>query len=205
MSRACESEICAARGTFSSDEDCPGSDDDNHHCVDCGELWWDDKGNYCASCSDYWCPGWQNTFIFLDCQSGEEASFADDDGICPKCFLSNEKLWCKNADCKCSQKHEKVLRKWEEWRQHGSESGELVLLKGEERWRAATHDYLDRDEIRVFFSEKALSLFVSDIETAIQRIKDEARKKLDQGFAVAQNNFYGSLKKLGQELQDATK
>ena len=80
---------CAADGTFSGD--CPGSDDENHHCVDCGQLWWDDKGIYCDLCEDYWCPTWQSTFHFPEMEFADNDVFDEDEldpdaGICPKCW-----------------------------------------------------------------------------------------------------------------------
>lgn len=59
----CDYPNCANKGTFEG-EQCPGSDDENehHHCVDCGQLWWENKGWYCFKCEDYWCPDWQHTF-----------------------------------------------------------------------------------------------------------------------------------------------
>lgn len=93
----CEKDNCAAFGTF-NEEQCPGSDDENHHCVDCGELWWDEKGAFCDLCGDYWCPlGWQNTFVFVEsCEHGVDCHV---EMVCVKCFRANLQLHCKEAGC----------------------------------------------------------------------------------------------------------
>ena len=87
-------------GTFEGD-DCPGSDDENHHCGECGELWWDEKGSHCERCNDYYCPTyWQNNFIWLDgCQCDDDME-VDYEFLCPKCFEKCPKYWCKTPKCK---------------------------------------------------------------------------------------------------------
>jgi hypothetical protein len=98
--KPCNKEGCAGYGTFEGYE-CPGSDDEDHHCVHCGELWWDDKGENCELCGDYWCPvGWQHTFIFLDsCEHNPNLEDISANLICNKCFSGDPKLHCDELDC----------------------------------------------------------------------------------------------------------
>lgn len=91
---SCEYSDCANEGTFAGDE-CPGSDDESHHCVDCGQLWWDEKGLSCDLCGDYWCVDWQHCFVILDgCESSvhnvEEVAYPE--AVCSKCFLENDQF-----------------------------------------------------------------------------------------------------------------
>ncbi len=58
----CDADNCVNKGTFPENEKCPGSDDENHHCVDCGQLWLDSNGLFCHFCNDYWCVDWQHNF-----------------------------------------------------------------------------------------------------------------------------------------------
>jgi len=98
---------CANWGTFSEDN-CPGSDDETHHCYDCGELWWS-KGLHCDSCEKYYCPSyWQNYFIFLDCDNCDNCDY---ESICPMCFLKMPELWCQKPEkCQCSQNIDKLKK-----------------------------------------------------------------------------------------------
>ncbi len=85
-------------------DQCPGSDDEDHHCEECGWLWMDDKGCYCEMCNKYYCPTyWQNNFIMPDeftpcndCKDGECMS------ICPDCFKKHKEYWCKSNNPKCT-------------------------------------------------------------------------------------------------------
>ena len=108
--KVCSYDNCANSGTFSEDN-CPGSDDENHHCKGCGELWWDDKGLWCDRCEKYYCPVyWQNYFIFLDCDNCDTDN--DYEHICPTCFLDTPELWCKNTEnCNCSQNMNEIKKR----------------------------------------------------------------------------------------------
>ena len=107
--KECFEPNCTNEGAFDGDR-CPGSDDENHHCEECGELWWDDKGCYCEICNKYYCPTyWQNNFIRLDgyyackdCNKKLEDMYFDwDMGICPECFYKHKEYWCKSNNPKC--------------------------------------------------------------------------------------------------------
>lgn len=116
----CDDE-CLPTGMHADDSECPGSDDSNHHCVDCEGLWWDDKGNTCTGCSNYWCPDWQNIFYHSACAhlgdsyvDDEDSPIADDieniqEGWCTQCVLAST-LKCEVDGCKFSRK--KILEKW---------------------------------------------------------------------------------------------
>ena len=107
--KVCSESNCANSGTFDGDQ-CPGSDDENHHCEECGELWWDDKGLWCEMCNKYYCPTYhQNNFISLDgyygckeCKEKFENIDVDwDMGICPDCFKKCPEYWCKSNNPQC--------------------------------------------------------------------------------------------------------
>jgi len=122
--KKCNYPKCANHGTFEGDQ-CPGSDNEdddlaNHHCVDCGELWWVNKGLSCDLCGDYWCPlGWQNTFVFLEsCDNApwDKKQTGYLEAICSKCFLNDQQFWCPNPDnCNCDQNHQEVQDNWQSW------------------------------------------------------------------------------------------
>ena len=86
-------ETCSHPNCTPTFQDCPGSDSDSHHCVDCGQLWWDDKGTYCSICNDYWCPDWQGEFEYVS----DDSDFEEDDGVCPKCWGSKKDMKVKMA------------------------------------------------------------------------------------------------------------
>ena len=111
---ACDNPICTNEGTFEGD--CPGSDDESHHCVDCGQLWCSSKGLWCEKCGEYWCPDWQHTFISLG--SCERYGEFNDTQICSKCFLGDKKMWCKNDHCDCNLKHQVISEEWKYWNEH---------------------------------------------------------------------------------------
>lgn len=112
----CDYENCANKGTFEGNV-CPGADEENQHCVDCGELWWVEKGLNCAHCEDYWCPQWTCLFVFLDCDNcGDD--YGPEEGICPRCFLENPEWWCTDKDCNCDCKKDLVEEMWNEWNSH---------------------------------------------------------------------------------------
>lgn len=122
----CAKEGCTGFGTFDPAEtggQCPGSDDESHHCVaeGCGELWWDEKGLRCDICRDYYCPiHWQTTFVTIDCEhnkgglseeEAEDSDYSDDaEMICAECYEMNEKYHCKVVGCYCSQNYDKIYK-----------------------------------------------------------------------------------------------
>jgi len=109
----CGADGCANDGTFSQPT-CPGSDDEQHHCVDCGQLWVNFKAECCDKCQNHWCPDWQNTFVSVhDCSQWDE----NDIGlVCATCFLADERLWCPGEPvCDCGNTFESVAKRLEEW------------------------------------------------------------------------------------------
>ena len=210
MPNPCEHSSCVGRGTIAKGaEECPGSDDENHHCVDCGELWWEDKGKNCEVCGGYWCPSWQHTFIFMNCpKKGQD--FDDDAGVCPKCFLADKKYWCKSRKCDCDQKHDKVAEEWEEYQQLGSEAGRITLVNAEGvTWAYAIHDFLTRVDVRVYRVEvgpagKSEHSDFMQLPEAIRDAQAEVSNRIDQGFTLRpkgqwETNPYGLLESIRLE------
>ncbi len=113
LDKQCSYHKCANSGTFSEDN-CPGSDAESHHCYDCGELWWNDKGLSCDSCNNYYCPSyWQNYFIFLDCDNCDDDD-SDYEYVCPPCFFNMPELWCTMPkECQCNQNMNKFKEKYD--------------------------------------------------------------------------------------------
>lgn len=131
-------EGCLPTGMYAHDKECPGSNDEDHHCIDCEGLWCDDKGNRCERCGSYWCPDWQTTFYHSACshlgdiyEADEECSIADDietisdAGLCTQCILQS-KLNCTVEDCKFN--HKKILQRWIEFCERPIDI-DLALLK----------------------------------------------------------------------------
>jgi len=77
---SCIVEHCLDEGVFTdSEEHCPGSDDERHHCAYCGYLEWEEKAYYCSGCSIHLCQTcWQDKLTFPD-EYEEEA-------YCEKCL-----------------------------------------------------------------------------------------------------------------------
>lgn len=117
MPSECMNELCVNKGTFEGEE-CPGSDDENHHCVHCGELWWIDKTYCCGICEGVWCPSWQHEFVWMNCPYNTNYydifSIGTDEGICPECFMKHKELHCTNPEkCSCGQNYNEFCRKRE--------------------------------------------------------------------------------------------
>lgn len=125
MQTPCDADLCLSGGMHADEKECPGSDDETHHCVDCGQLWWDDKGQTCDQCGAYWCPDWQQTFAGSLCkhleQIYEDLMDAHDKGALTKAFDSLEEPMCPTCllrtpiDCKvegCKWSRAKMLEKW---------------------------------------------------------------------------------------------
>lgn len=125
MQTPCDAEFCLPGGMHADEDECPGSDDETHHCVDCGQLWWDDKGSTCNSCGSYWCPDWQQTFAGSLCKHLEqiyenlmdaskkneltEALESLEEPTCSTCLLRTP-IDCKVEGCKWSRAE--LLKKW---------------------------------------------------------------------------------------------
>jgi hypothetical protein len=83
-------------------EKCPGSDDELHHCDDCGTIFPEDEGNYCDLCEDFWCNDWIDRFIIMDCPFHQQHYRIK--LICEECFSQHSDYWCTNDYCSCHQK-----------------------------------------------------------------------------------------------------
>jgi hypothetical protein len=106
----CQNEDC-------EDANCPGSDDEKHHCDECQELENVEDGKFCAMCNNYYCfTHWDDTFITLDCQNNEfdpnDLLFQVemDDMICWNCYEEHEKFHCLIPRCMCDQGFDKNYR-----------------------------------------------------------------------------------------------
>ncbi len=97
-------EPCSHPNCTPAVQDCEGSNSDAHHCVDCGELWWDGKADYCSICNDYWCCDYQHTFRYVS----DDSDFDEDDGICPKCWGSKSDMKAKMAKAS-AERRKKIL------------------------------------------------------------------------------------------------
>jgi len=144
MPKPCKRVQCAGEGHFEGDQ-CPGSDDETHHCTDCGALAWDDKGNSCDLCGAYWCIDWQFTFVFPNCENIE----LSDEGICSKCFLANPEFWCNDAKCLCDNKQDKIQERYVKFKEHGSLCGEVRLVKNEQHFCIHVYRYNGENKARV--------------------------------------------------------
>lgn len=126
MKTPCTTPGCVACGHFEGDV-CPGSDSDEemHHCVHCGELTWEDKALTCDNCGAYWClHGWQNTFIFPECEHFEEKL----EHVCHSCFVSNPKWWCVDDSCGCNCKIAEIRLEYDKFIRNCDEKKALGAL-----------------------------------------------------------------------------
>ena len=185
MPKPCKRAQCAGEGHFEG-EQCPGSDDEMHHCVDCGALAWEDKGLHCALCGAYWCIDWQHTFVFPDCEQVDLA----DEGICSECFLGNAKLWCNDEKCKCQCKRDEVQRTYSEFKAHGSLCGEARLVKEGQRVVIHVYRYNGQNKARVkdeterfFYGPEALREAIEDAQALKER-------KIAQGWTLEASTSY---------------
>lgn len=177
MPTPCSHEGCAGMGHFEGDV-CPGSDDEDEmqHCVHCGELIWEDKGLHCENCGAYWCQiGWQNTFIFPDCQNDT----MEHESVCADCFISTSKWHCNDASCNCDQKLEKVQAEYQKFISGGILCGEVTLKKGTEelkiciyRWQDNSAGRLEILQTKRVFDFKTLDEAVIAAKAMISEMKD---------------------------------
>lgn len=125
MQTPCDADFCLSGGMHADEDECPGSDDETHHCVDCGQLWWTDKASSCNQCGDYWCPDWQQTFAgclcshleeiyegYMDASEENELTGAFDalaEPMCATCLLRTP-IDCKVEGCEWSRAE--ILNEW---------------------------------------------------------------------------------------------
>ena len=180
MPKPCKRLHCAAEGHFEGDQ-CPGSDDEMHHCVDCGALAWEDKGNNCALCGAYWCVDWQNTFIFSHCKQVE---LDGEEGICSECFLEGPEFWCDDPKCDCNCKREKVERTYLDFKAHGSLNGSAVLGKDGLRTVICVYRYPGNAKARVKEESERFFYGTDALRQAIDHAKELKATKLAEGWTL---------------------
>lgn len=144
MPKPCSKPLCAGQGHFDGDQ-CPGSDDEMHHCNDCGELAWENKGNYCERCGKYWCVDYQHVFIGYDCSEKE----CDVESMCSECFLADPSLWCENLKCLCSFKRAEVQKEYLQFKAHGSWCGNHILEKDDQLCSISVYRFNGEEKGRV--------------------------------------------------------
>lgn len=158
---SCGAEFCLPGGMYNNKKRCPGSSSDDHHCVDCGALWWTDKGNSCSRCEAYWCPDWQQTFTSNVCEHlseiyerqldeggldalGKEIGKLIDSGICSTCFLSG------TVDCKvegCESNKSVFLENWIKFSKRPLEYSSADLIRDKQKLRIRM--YFTRIEVPI--------------------------------------------------------
>jgi len=202
--RKCGKAGCA--GLTFADPKCDGSDDEEgmHHCVHCGELVWEDKGARCDRCGDYWCQGgWQNTFVFLDCECAEEE--ADEEMLCVDCFLAAPTLWCEDEACDCAQKQARVRKSYGKYLAAGELCGSIELAKDAEHFCVKVNRFPKEESralLRVIDGDQKTSTDFSGpdaIERACAEATRLARERIQHGFKPSIGMYggdctYGYLK-----------
>lgn len=117
MQKPCDSDTCLP----SFDRNCPGSDDECHHCDSCGKLCGTEGGAYCYDCQVYWCDScnyvFQNPPLCSHLRAektNQETSVIERElnaGLCPHCFF--RRATCIESNCKFNP--EQAIKKWEEF------------------------------------------------------------------------------------------
>lgn len=205
-------EGCLPTGMYAQDKECPGSNDEDHHCIDCEGLWWDDKGIRCERCKSYWCPDWQTTFYHSACShlgdiydADEECSIADDietisdAGLCTQCILES-KLNCTVEDCKFNRK--KILQKWIEFCEVPIDIELVVLKRRSERVSIIAELHRVRPEANALgeiwpLDMKNMVLFISEVRDPIKytwknilhKTRQIIKQKKAEGFVVKDKCF----------------
>jgi hypothetical protein len=211
----CTNTECLPTLMCADDEECPGSDDETHHCVDCKGLCWDDKGATCSACSEYWCADYQEVFKHSACThlgdiytiEESECSFADDieniqKGVCLQCLLKS-KLTCKIKDCHFSRA--KLLEDWIQFcqrpipvelatlRRHATN---CIIIAELNRIRPANVEDLwpiDMENVILTIFDRELDKKTLPWSKAIKKAESVVRQKKNDGFTVRQKCF--SLRK----------
>lgn len=189
----CDNEDCAGEGCF-FEETCPGSqdssEDERHHCSDCGWLWNEDKCITCCYCGDYWCPDYQEVCVYITCPYVGER-LGNEEYACPTCFLSKKNLWCTVAKCRCHQKEPEVRSKWTEFNTKGHLSGEITMDKETEPsdiWNACVFECYGRTKFRLEYSmagDPAETKLFSNKEQLRRFVRRLLKAKLNEGFTLS--------------------
>jgi len=172
------------------------SDDENHHCVDCGRLVWVEQCTYCERCGAYWCDDYQHTFAFIDCEAVE----CKEEVLCAECFLADPATWCADEQCLCGCKRAKVQGKYAEWKADGSFFGEVRLRKDDVLWRASLYRFKGEARTRLVVDKQEMRF--PDRALAVAHAQQAVRNQVQQGYTLDaptsayDNNPWGDLASL---------
>jgi len=188
---------------YDSGDECPGSDDDTHHCVDCGGLSWDDKGKNCSICDAYWCVSWEWMFVHKLCKHKRDKIDLEEDPICLQCYFSDPAYQCKIKEC--SQNLDYYTQKWIKHGESLISIGYTELTKNGQimKLRAGFPRKLDGSGFFDLYSPDTTSIVFQENDTnttfegkdamdrVIQHYNEKMRKLLENGYSIVIGD-YGS-------------
>jgi len=184
-----------------------GDDFDMYHCVECGDLSWVGKGNSCERCGDHYCAiDWQHTFLFFDeCQ---ETTPPFDEGICPKCFLKDQTLWCTKESCNCNQKEPEQREKYAEHIAQGRMCADIDLERNEtdkESYVVYRFPRENKARLKIKTEDSPIEYHGEyAVAEACLEARERIAKKLAQGFTIPHgwlgSNAYGYFDGLKPKL-----
>jgi len=154
------------------------SDDENHHCVDCGRLVWEEHCTRCERCAAYWCNDYQHTFIFPNCETVE----CREEMLCAECFLADPAMWCADEQCLCNCKRATMQNKYAEWKANGSWFGEVRLRKDAVLWRASLYRFNGEARTRLVVDKQEMTF--ADRALAVAHAQQAVREQVQQGFVL---------------------
>jgi hypothetical protein len=212
MQTPCDAEMCFPVGMYTNKRECKGSTDEDHHCVDCGGLWWDDKLTACNKCGNNWCTDNQQTFVSSGCEHFEERyeehcddeepdefclAFAElDEPMCSSCYLRGT-LDCKVEGCKMSRA--KVLENWINFCKRPVQHSSATIEHGETKIKLSisygrVEVDLDDEAVidpwpidpgkAILCIDKEFTTFTGETaqDDAIKKAKEFIAKKQEEGF-----------------------